>query len=76
MKLCLLCIKSYPSQIEFCLRWIEPDLLPIEPQLPRMEGHEEPLRREGGWFWLDFLQVGGAVWRMELKKMQEYNFSA
>jgi hypothetical protein len=41
------------------VRQIEFDLLPIEPPLPRIERHEEPLRREEGWFWLDFLQVGG-----------------
>jgi hypothetical protein len=43
------------------VRQIEPDLLLIEPQLPRIERHEEQLRREEGWFWLDFLRMGGNV---------------
>jgi hypothetical protein len=43
------------------VRQIEPDLLLIEPQLPRIERHEEQLRREEGRFWLDFLRMSGNV---------------
>jgi hypothetical protein len=43
------------------VRQIEPDLLLIEPQLPRIERHEKRLRREGGWFWLDFSRMDGNV---------------
>lgn len=50
------------------MQQIEPDLLLIEPQLPRIERHEEQRRREGGWFWLDFLQMGGNVWWIGAKE--------